>query len=120
MVAAMLPSSTISQQPFSSWLHGSIPISNLTSSISSKSRRSTLLNSQFRAALVAAKPSSQSSVSLSTSPKDDGSLKAIALPMDRADDIQAEAKALARAVNASVYSPQLVASRYGSKPFKVL
>jgi len=114
-MVAMLPSSTITQQPFSSWIHGSIPISNLTSSISFKSRRLTLLNSQFRAALVEAKPSSQSSVSLSND-----SLKVLALPKDRADDIQAEANALARAVNASVYSPQLVASRYGSKPLKVL
>lgn len=118
-MVAMLPFSTISQQPISSWIHGSIPISNLTSSPSFKSRRLTLLNSQFRAALVEAKPSSQSSVSSSASPKDDP-LKALALSKDRAEDIQAEAKALARAVNASVYSPQLVASRYGSKPLKVL
>ncbi|AES87391.1 putative cadmium-transporting ATPase [Medicago truncatula] len=117
-MVAMLPSSTITQQPISPWIHGSIPISNLTSSPSFKSRRLTLLNSQFRAALVEAKPSSQSSVSLSASPKDD-TLKALALSKDRAEDIQAEAKALARAVNASVYSPQLVASRYGSKPLKV-
>lgn len=43
----------------------------------------------------------------------------LALPENRADDIQAEARALARAANASVYSPQLVASKYGSQPFKV-
>lgn len=34
--------------------------------------------------------------------------------------MQAEAKALARAINASVYSPQMLSTRYGSKPFKVL
>jgi hypothetical protein len=112
-IVAMVSSSTANQQPFSSWTRGSIPISNLTSSLSFKSRL-TSLNPQFRAALVEAKPAP-----LSTQPKDD-SLKVLALPVDRADDIQAETKALARAVNASVYSPQLVASRYGSKPFKVL
>ncbi|PNY11384.1 putative aarF domain-containing protein kinase [Trifolium pratense] len=112
-IVAMVSCSTTNQQPFSSWTRGSIPISNLTSSLSFKSRL-TSLNPQFRAALVEAKPAP-----LSTQPKDD-SLKALALPVDRADDIQAETKALARAVNASVYSPQLVASRYGSKPFKVL
>ena len=34
--------------------------------------------------------------------------------------MQAEAKALARAVNATVYSPEMLSSRYGSSPFKVL
>lgn len=36
----------------------------------------------------------------------------------RAEDLQAEARAMARAVNASVYSPQLVKDKYGSQPFK--
>ncbi|XP_057960559.1 protein ACTIVITY OF BC1 COMPLEX KINASE 3, chloroplastic isoform X4 [Malania oleifera] len=39
---------------------------------------------------------------------------------DRTDDIQAEAKAMVRAANASVYSPQLLANKYGSRPLKVL
>ncbi|KAJ0764001.1 putative ABC-type Cd(2+) transporter [Helianthus annuus] len=39
---------------------------------------------------------------------------------NRADDIQAESKALARAVNASVYSPELIKLKYASRPFKVL
>ncbi|KAK9064000.1 hypothetical protein SSX86_017872 [Deinandra increscens subsp. villosa] len=39
---------------------------------------------------------------------------------DRADDIQAESKALARAVNASVYSPELLKFKYASRPFKVI
>lgn len=108
----MLPSSTITQQPFSSWTRSSIPIS-----VSFKSRL-TSLNPQFRAALVEAKPS-PNPPPLSTQPKDE-SLKIHPLPIDRADDIQAETKAMARAVNASVYTPELVASRYGSKPFKVL
>ncbi|XP_004506473.1 protein ACTIVITY OF BC1 COMPLEX KINASE 3, chloroplastic-like [Cicer arietinum] len=118
-MVAMVSSSTITQQPFSSFTRGSIPISNLTPSLSFKSRL-TLLNPQLRAALVEARPSSsQTSVSLPIPPPKDGSFKVLALPMDRADDIQAEAKALTRAVNASVYSPQLISSRYGSKPFKI-
>ncbi|KAG2697910.1 hypothetical protein I3760_07G127200 [Carya illinoinensis] len=39
---------------------------------------------------------------------------------NRAEDLQAEARAMARAVNASVYSPELLALKYGSRPFKVL
>ncbi|XP_072976124.1 protein ACTIVITY OF BC1 COMPLEX KINASE 3, chloroplastic [Typha angustifolia] len=37
----------------------------------------------------------------------------------RAEDMQAEARAMARAANASVYSPQLLSQRYGSRPIKV-
>ncbi|KAL5073280.1 hypothetical protein RYX36_012264 [Vicia faba] len=92
MIVAMLPSSTITQQPFSSWPRSSVPIS-----LSFKSRL-TSLNPQFRAALVEAKPSPNS-------------LEVLSLPIDRADDIQAETKAMARAVNASVYSPELVVGR---------
>lgn len=39
---------------------------------------------------------------------------------DRTEDMQAEARAMARAANASVYSPQLLSMKYGSRPFKVL
>ncbi|KAK9271262.1 hypothetical protein L1049_026852 [Liquidambar formosana] len=39
---------------------------------------------------------------------------------DRTNDMQAEARALARAANASVYSPELLAIKYGSRPIKVL
>ncbi|CAK9183421.1 unnamed protein product [Ilex paraguariensis] len=39
---------------------------------------------------------------------------------DRADDMQAEARAMARAVNATVYSPELLFSKYGSRPIKAL
>ncbi|KAJ9145650.1 hypothetical protein P3X46_028010 [Hevea brasiliensis] len=39
---------------------------------------------------------------------------------DRVDDLQAEARAMARAANASTYSPELLALKYGSKPIKVL
>lgn len=39
---------------------------------------------------------------------------------DRTEDLQAEARAMARAVNASVYSPEVLAVQYGSRPIKVL
>ncbi|KAH6813833.1 Protein kinase superfamily protein [Perilla frutescens var. frutescens] len=39
---------------------------------------------------------------------------------DRADDMQAEVAAMARAANATVYSPELLASKYGSRPIKVV
>ncbi|KAL6551408.1 hypothetical protein OROGR_007562 [Orobanche gracilis] len=39
---------------------------------------------------------------------------------DRADVLQAEAAAMVRAVNATVYSPELLAANYGSCPIKVV
>ncbi|TMX04118.1 hypothetical protein EJD97_011416 [Solanum chilense] len=39
---------------------------------------------------------------------------------DRADDMQSEARAMTRAVDASVYSPNLLSSKYGTRPIKVL
>lgn len=51
---------------------------------------------------------------------DAGTELSIRSRMDRASDIQAEARAMSRAVNASVYSPELLAARYGSRPIKVL
>ncbi|WCJ41901.1 Protein kinase superfamily protein [Euphorbia peplus] len=44
----------------------------------------------------------------------------VKLAGNRTDDLQAEARAMARAVNASVYTPELLSSNYGSRPFKVL
>lgn len=38
---------------------------------------------------------------------------------DRTVDIQAEVRALARAANATVYSPQLLAAKYASQPLRV-
>lgn len=37
-----------------------------------------------------------------------------------ADDMQAEARAMARAASASIYSPELLAANYGSRPIMVL
>ncbi|GMI80328.1 ABC1-like kinase 3 [Hibiscus trionum] len=39
---------------------------------------------------------------------------------DRAAELQAEAKAMARAANASVYSPELLANKYGSRPVQAV
>ncbi|CAN0880283.1 Protein ACTIVITY OF BC1 COMPLEX KINASE 3, chloroplastic [Linum grandiflorum] len=39
---------------------------------------------------------------------------------DRAEDIQAEAKAMARAVNAPVFTPELIATKFGPRPIQVV
>lgn len=44
----------------------------------------------------------------------------VASAKDRANDMQAEAKAMTRAANASVYTPQMLANKYGSRPLMVL
>lgn len=41
------------------------------------------------------------------------------VPRDRAEDMQAEARAMERAANATVYSPELLTAEYSSRPFKV-
>ncbi|RZS23884.1 hypothetical protein BHM03_00056892 [Ensete ventricosum] len=41
------------------------------------------------------------------------------IPKDRAEDMQAEARAMARAANATVYDPQLLAAKYAAQPLKV-
>ncbi|XP_022748411.1 protein ACTIVITY OF BC1 COMPLEX KINASE 3, chloroplastic-like isoform X2 [Durio zibethinus] len=62
-----------------------------------------------RAALVEARP------------RVNGSQMAVqVLGGDRAEDLQAEARAMARAANASVYSPELLARKYGSRPVQVV
>ncbi|GKD54399.1 uncharacterized AarF domain-containing protein kinase, chloroplastic, partial [Tanacetum coccineum] len=49
-----------------------------------------------------------------------GDVASAIVRISRADDIKAESKALARAVNASVYSPDLLKFKYANRPFKVL
>ncbi|XP_042408847.1 protein ACTIVITY OF BC1 COMPLEX KINASE 3, chloroplastic-like [Zingiber officinale] len=39
---------------------------------------------------------------------------------DRAEDMQAEARAMGRAANATIYSPELLAAKYSSRPFKLV
>ncbi|XVF24439.1 hypothetical protein REPUB_Repub13aG0128000 [Reevesia pubescens] len=56
-----------------------------------------------------------------TRPKVNGSPLAVrVVGVDRAEDLQAEARAMARAANASIYSPELLASKYGSRPVQVV
>ncbi|XP_019447062.1 PREDICTED: uncharacterized aarF domain-containing protein kinase At1g79600, chloroplastic-like [Lupinus angustifolius] len=105
----------------SSWTCGSIPISKLNPSLRTKNgaRRTSfiLLNPQPRAALVEATPPPpppQLRPPTTAAPKN-GSINVLELPGD-----SAETRAIARAANASVYSPQFVASKYGSQPFKVV
>ncbi|PKA51630.1 putative aarF domain-containing protein kinase [Apostasia shenzhenica] len=85
----------------------------------------------IRAALVEAKPvpASRSDSSVgehAIQVVDAAAVNGVAAPlvarsrMDLAGDIQAEARAMARAANVSVYSPQVLAARYGSRPIKVV
>lgn len=69
-----------------------------------------------KAALVEARPRAVPALRKSSG---SGSVQKV-LVGDRADDLQAEARAMARAVNASVYSPELLARNYGSRPVQLL
>ncbi|CAL4900052.1 unnamed protein product [Urochloa decumbens] len=81
----------------------------------------------LRAASTAAPPSPDLSIQLSprASPPAPANGAAAGPPVaasfarDRAEDLQAEGRAMARAAGATVYSPELLAERYGSRPFKV-
>ncbi|XP_066362659.1 protein ACTIVITY OF BC1 COMPLEX KINASE 3, chloroplastic-like [Miscanthus floridulus] len=83
----------------------------------------------LHAASTAAPPSPDLSIQLSpgASPpaSTNGAATALGPPVaasfarDRAEDLQAESRAMARAAGATVYSPELLAARYGSRPFKV-
>lgn len=76
-----------------------------------------------RAALVEAKPTP--ALRVRDGGGDDGGDRSVKVQLyrgggaDRTDDIQAEVRALARAANASVYSPELLVVKYGSSPVKV-
>lgn len=78
-----------------------------------------------RAALVEAKPTPALRVRDGGGGGDDGGDRSVKVQLyrggaaDRTDDIQAEVRALARAANASVYSPELLVVKYGSSPVKV-
>ncbi|XP_047164992.1 protein ACTIVITY OF BC1 COMPLEX KINASE 3, chloroplastic-like [Vigna umbellata] len=120
-IATML-SSSLPGQPFCSFSNHAPSFSFKSITVTrprprTRTRTSfTWLNPQPRGVLVEETPPSSPSSPSSR----DGSIKVLALPENRSDDIQAEARALARAANASVYSPQLVASKYGSQPIKVV
>ncbi|RLM98559.1 hypothetical protein C2845_PM06G26510 [Panicum miliaceum] len=92
-------------------------------------RRRRRAPSLLRAASTAAPPSPDLSIQLSprASPPAPangaatagGPPVAASFARDRAEDLQAEARAMSRAAGATVYSPELLAARYGSRPFKV-
>lgn len=75
-----------------------------------------------RAALVEAKPRPVAVPALRDGGDEENSVVRLreSSARDRADDMQAEVAAMARAANASVYSPELLASKYGSRPIKVV
>ncbi|KAE8057492.1 hypothetical protein FH972_014182 [Carpinus fangiana] len=83
-------------------------------SIQKKPCRGVVRLFPIRAALVEARPRTVPVL------RDDGPGSGLVLGGDRTDDLQAEARAMARAAYASVYSPELLAVKYGSRPIKVL
>ncbi|KAM6546879.1 hypothetical protein CsatB_027615 [Cannabis sativa] len=81
---------------------------------------------RVRAAIVEARPSSSSS----PFPDESNSIKVVQVyrggggggrggVYNRAEDLQAEARALERAVDATVYGPELLSNKYGSRPIRV-
>ncbi|CAK8541274.1 unnamed protein product [Lathyrus sativus] len=104
---------TVAIQPCSSWTRGSIPISKPIQRRRFRARPK-LTRLKIVAAVVQATPSTTvPSIRNGTNP-------VLTLPFNRADDLQAEARAMGRAVNATLYSPELLASKYGSQPIKVV
>ncbi|WOK95868.1 ABC1-like kinase [Canna indica] len=80
-----------------------------------------------RAAIIEARPSTASETDGSSGPygiqlvaEAKTPMALAVIPKDNTKDTQAEARAMARAANATVYSPQLLVAKYASKPFKVL
>ncbi|KGN65997.1 protein ACTIVITY OF BC1 COMPLEX KINASE 3, chloroplastic [Cucumis sativus] len=85
------------------------------------SRGTTLVKPKFArlkqplAALVEARPRAVPAVNTDTSLPTQ-----LVLAVGRTDDLQAEARAMARAANAPFYNPELLAKTYGSRPIEVL
>ncbi|VAH03679.1 unnamed protein product [Triticum turgidum subsp. durum] len=89
-------------------------------SLPSYPRRLRRRPSLLRAASTAALPSPDLSIQLSPRPSPRASPPVVpSLARDRAEDLQAESRAMTRAAAATVYTPELLASRYGSQPFQV-
>ncbi|XP_054781033.1 protein ACTIVITY OF BC1 COMPLEX KINASE 3, chloroplastic-like isoform X2 [Prosopis cineraria] len=111
-VAVAPPSSVVA--PYPSWI---LKRSNPRRRSFLNGRRSTFRKLKLppRAALVEATPSSGVPAPRAGS----SSIKVLAHPVNRADDLQAEARAMARSANSSVYSAKLLAEQYGSQPLKV-
>ena len=101
--------------PYSLWRSG-----DAISRFNASPHGTSLLNPKFlrsnhpRAALVEARPRALPAVNGDTSLPTQ-----LVLAVDRTDDLQAEARAMARAANAPFYSPDLIANTYGSRPIEV-
>ncbi|CAK9328467.1 unnamed protein product [Citrullus colocynthis] len=78
-------------------------------------KRKLAPSKQPLAALVEARPRAVPAVNTDTSLQNQ-----LVLAVDRTDDLQAEARAMARATNAPIYNPELLANTYGSRPIEVL
>lgn len=78
-------------------------------------KRKLAPSKQPLAALVEARPRAVPAVNTDTSLQTQ-----LVLAVDRTDDLQAEARAMARATNAPIYNPELLANTYGSRPIEVL
>uniref|UniRef100_A0A0E0HCN8 Protein kinase domain-containing protein n=1 Tax=Oryza nivara TaxID=4536 RepID=A0A0E0HCN8_ORYNI len=86
-------------------------------------RRGSPLRAASTAAPPSSSPSSQSpgSLSIQLSPRASppaAPTHVASLARDRAEDLQAESRAMTRAAAATVFSPELLSSRYGSRPVK--
>lgn len=77
-------------------------------------KRKLAPSKQPLAALVEARPRAVPAVNTDTSLQTQ-----LVLAVDRTDDLQAEARAMARATNAPIYNPELLANTYGSRPIEV-
>jgi aarF domain-containing kinase len=102
------------QPCYSSWTRGSIP-----SSIPIQRRRFRGKTYLKRLKILAAVVEETTPTSNIVPLVRNGTNHVLTLPLNRADDIQAEARAMTRAINATLYSPELLASKYGSQRIKV-
>ncbi|KAI3992408.1 hypothetical protein MKX01_030294 [Papaver californicum] len=101
-----------------------VTISRPKSTISSKKRLKTRVLPLIRAAIAESRPVSitrgNNSNTYAVQVIESNSESVSTNKISREDDIQAEAQAMARAANASVYSPELLSLKYSSSPLKVV
>ncbi|KAM7266508.1 hypothetical protein ACFE04_004405 [Oxalis oulophora] len=92
---------------YTPWLAPTTRLSSSSSSSASSSSSSSRPPLLVKAAAVEARPNSKP-IGLQV------------LPADRTEELQAEARAMARAANATVYSPEFLSANYGNRPIKVI
>ncbi|KAI3972713.1 hypothetical protein MKX01_019371 [Papaver californicum] len=117
MITSFSSSSSSSSTP-------TVTISRPKSTINSKKRLKTRVLPLIRAAIAESRPASitrgNNSNTYAVQVIESNSESVSTNKISRADDIQAEAQAMARAANASVYSPELLSLKYSSSPLKVI